>query len=46
MDFEVMPPGTSVNTYEAYDIRMNIKKMADLLISLHELHFAGGAVIG
>jgi glyoxylase-like metal-dependent hydrolase (beta-lactamase superfamily II) len=46
MEMEVIPPGTSVNTYEAYDILMEIKQMADLLIPLHEPRFAGGAVIG
>ena len=46
MEMEVIPPGTSVNTYEAYDILMEIKQMADLLIPLHEPRFAGGAAIG
>lgn len=46
MEMEVIPPGTSVNTYEAYDILMEVKQMADLLIPLHEPRFAGGAVIG
>ena len=46
MEMEVIPPGTSVNTYEAYDILLEIKQMADLLIPLHEPRFAGGAVIG
>lgn len=42
----MIPPGTSLNMYEAYDILMEIKQMADLLIPLHEPRFAGGAVIG
>jgi N-acyl homoserine lactone hydrolase len=46
MEMEVIPPGTSVNTYEAYDIMLEIKQMADLLIPLHEPRFAGGSVIG
>ena len=46
MEMEVIPPGTSVNTYEACDILMNIKQMADLPIPLNEPRFTGGAVIG
>jgi hypothetical protein len=46
MEIEVIPPGTSENTYEAYDNLMKIKQMAHLLIPLHEPRFAGGAVIG
>ena len=46
MEMEVIPPGTSVNTYEAYDILLEIKQMADLLMPLHEPRFANGAVIG
>ena len=46
MEMGVIPPGTSVNTYEAYDILMNIKQMADLPIPVHESRFTGGAVIG
>ena len=46
MEMEVIPPGTSVNTYEAYDILMKIKQNADLLIPLLETRFASGAVIG
>ena len=40
MEMDVIPPGTHVNTYEAYDIMTKIKKMADLLIPLHEPKFA------
>jgi hypothetical protein len=43
---EVIPPGTSVNTYEAYDVLMEVKQEADLLIPLHEPRFAGGALTG
>ena len=43
---EVIPPGTSVKTYDAYDILMEVKQEADLLIPLHEPRFAGGGVIG
>jgi hypothetical protein len=46
MEMEVIPPGTSVKTYEASDILMKIKQMADLLIPLHEPRFPRGAVIG
>lgn len=40
MEMEVIPPGTSVNTYEAYDILRKIKETADILIPLHEPRFA------
>ena len=46
MEIEVIPPGTHVNTYEAYDILMRIKQMAEVLILLHEPRFAGGNPIG
>ena len=41
MEMEVIPPGTSVNTYEAYDIMLRIREMADILLPLHEPEFAG-----
>lgn len=41
MEMEVIPPGTHVNTYEAYDIMLKIKEMADILLPLHEPAFAG-----
>lgn len=40
MEMEVIPPGTVVNVYESYDIMMKIKKMADILLPLHEPEFA------
>lgn len=40
MEMEVIPPGTHVNTYEAYDILLRVKSMADILIPLHERRFA------
>ena len=46
MEMRVIPPGTFVNSYKAYDILINIKKMADLMSPLHEPRFAGGTVIG
>ncbi len=41
MEMEVIPPGTHVNVYEAYDTMMKIKKTADILLPLHEPEFAG-----
>ncbi len=41
MEMAVIPPGTHVNTYEAYDIMLKIKQMADILLPLHEPAFAG-----
>ena len=40
MEMEVIPPGTSVNTYEAYDIVLKVKGVADTLIPLHDPRFA------
>jgi N-acyl homoserine lactone hydrolase len=40
MEMEVIPPGTPVNPYVAYDILVNIKSMADILLPLHEPKFA------
>jgi len=40
MEMEVIPPGTPVNTYRAYDIMQEVKAMADILIPLHEPRFA------
>ncbi len=40
MEMEVIPPGTHVNVYEAYDILMKVRKQADILIPLHEPRFA------
>jgi glyoxylase-like metal-dependent hydrolase (beta-lactamase superfamily II) len=46
MEMEVIPPGTNVNPYEAYDIMITVKKMADILIPLHEPTFASIETIG
>ncbi len=46
MEMEVIPPGTHVNVYEAYDILRKVKNSADILIPLHEPRFAGMDVIG
>lgn len=40
MEMEVIPPGTLVNAFDAYDIMLKIKDMADILIPLHEPKFA------
>lgn len=41
MEMEVIPPGTHVNVYEAYDILKQARTMADILLPLHEPAFAG-----
>jgi N-acyl homoserine lactone hydrolase len=46
MEMEVIPPGTHINTYEAYDIMIKVRDMADILIPLHEPEFAGVDSIG
>jgi glyoxylase-like metal-dependent hydrolase (beta-lactamase superfamily II) len=46
MEMEVIPPGTHVNAYEAYDIMCRIKKEADILLPLHEPKFAAMETIG
>jgi len=40
MEMEGIPPGTHVNAYEAYDILLKVKKIADILLPLHEPKFA------
>ena len=40
MEMEVIPPGTHVNAYEAYDIMLAVKEKADILLPLHEPRFA------
>lgn len=40
MEMEVIPPGTHVNAYEAYDILVKTKEIAEILIPLHEPEFA------
>ena len=40
MEMEVIPPGTNINTYEAYDTMLKIRDMADILIPLHEPEYA------
>jgi glyoxylase-like metal-dependent hydrolase (beta-lactamase superfamily II) len=41
MEMEVIPPGTLVDAYAAYDILLKVKAAADLIIPLHEPRFAG-----
>lgn len=41
MELEVIPPGTHVNAYEAYDILLRTKSLGDYLLPLHEPKFAG-----
>jgi len=45
MEMEVIPPGTHVNAYEAYDIMLQVKEAADILIPLHEPKFAAISTI-
>ena len=40
MEMEVIPPGTHVNVYDAYDIIQKVKDAADILLPLHEPRFA------
>lgn len=40
MGMEVIPPGTVVNSYEAYDILLKIKEIAEIVIPLHEPKYA------
>jgi len=42
MEMEVIPPGTHINTYEAYDTMLKVKTMADIILPLHEPEFATG----
>ncbi len=40
MEMEVIPPGTHVDVYEAYDQVKRLKEMADVVLPLHEPLFA------
>ncbi len=40
MEMEVIPPGTHVNVYEAYDIVKKVRDAADIVLPLHEPSFA------
>ncbi len=46
MEMDVIPPGTHVDVYTAYDIMARVKKEADIMIPLHEPRFASVACIG
>lgn len=40
MGMDVIPPGTVVNAYEAYDILLKVRNLADIIIPLHEPKYA------
>ena len=40
LEMEVIPPGTHVNAYKAYDIVLKVREMVDILLPLHEPKFA------
>jgi len=46
MEMDVIPPGTHVDVYNAYNIMADIKSRADILIPLHEPEFASVETIG
>lgn len=46
MEMDVIPPGTHVDVYQAYDIMQNVRGKSDILIPLHEPRFAGIDAIG
>ncbi len=40
MEMEVIPPGTNINSYQAYDMMLKVRDMADIIIPLHEPEYA------
>ena len=46
MEMEVIPPGTHIDVYQAYDILLKARDTADILIPLHEPRFAAVESIG
>ena len=46
MEMEVIPPGTLVNSYQAYDIMLRVRDSADIILPLHEPRFADGKAVG
>ncbi len=40
MEMDLIPPGTHVDVYDAYDIMVKIRDKADILLPLHEPEFA------
>jgi len=45
MEMEVIPPGTNINSYDAYNMMLKVRDMADYIIPLHEPEFASVDVI-
>jgi N-acyl homoserine lactone hydrolase len=45
MEMAVIPPGTHVNSYAAYDVMMKVRAAGDILIPLHEPAFASTETI-
>ncbi len=39
MEMEVIPPGTHTDVYQAYNTLLDLKKMADILLPLHDPQF-------
>lgn len=46
MEMDVIPPGTCTSPERAYDIMLRVKEMADIIIPLHEPHYASVERIG
>ncbi len=46
MEMDLIPPGTHVDVYSAYDIMAAVQQKADILIPLHEPRFASMDSIG
>jgi N-acyl homoserine lactone hydrolase len=46
LEMDVIPPGTHVNVYQAYDILQQVKETAGILLPLHEPEFAAVDTIG
>lgn len=46
LEMDVIPPGTHVDVYQAYDIMRAVQQKADIMIPLHEPKFASMEVIG
>jgi N-acyl homoserine lactone hydrolase len=40
MEMEVIPPGTNINSYEAYDTMLKVRDQAEIIVPLHEPRFA------
>jgi len=46
LEMDVIPPGTHIDVYKAYDILEQVKAEADILLPLHEPEFAAIDTIG